>query len=566
MRNNLHKYLIQRLILAIFAHIFIYMQELEDFKTVQGNNIYSYEFIQQMRAKEADSTSSKNVFAQAGCQEKFLATHADLTIFGGSRGGGKSFALLIETLKDVYNPYFNAVILREEKPDLENLIDESNKIFEQYGKYNRSKDDMTWNFHAGGKLHFGIYSQAFSDFQKKYQGKQYAYIGIDEITHMPYKKFKYLMTDNRNAHGIRNRVYGTCNPDPDSWVRKFIDWWIGDDGFPIPERDGVIRYCFMEGNTPNSIIWGDTPDEVYLQCKRTIDGLWKPAYAKLGFDKLTMFIKSVCFIYGKLEENIKLLSSDPNYIANLAQQDEEQRGRDLSGNWDIRAGGDDIISRTCMERFYSLPQNIEDQGRKRVSCDVAFTGGDSLVMWLWDGWHIEDVFVCRNDAKMAVDLVKAKLKEWGVMEENMTYDLNGLGQVFKGFFPSAVPFNNMAAPLPRCSEERNVIKSLFGNLKSECAYMFAAKLKADELSINPTLLDRKYNGDGFEKMPLKQILLRERKAIRQDADSSDRSFTLINKKRMKTYVGHSPDYIEAMFMVMIFELVKRKIRKNLWIL
>ena len=407
MRNNLHKYLIQRLILAIFAHIFIYMQELEDFKTVQGNNIYSYEFIQQMRAKEADSTSSKNVFAQAGCQEKFLATHADLTIFGGSRGGGKSFALLIETLKDVYNPYFNAVILREEKPDLENLIDESNKIFEQYGKYNRSKDDMTWNFHAGGKLHFGIYSQAFSDFQKKYQGKQYAYIGIDEITHMPYKKFKYLMTDNRNAHGIRNRVYGTCNPDPDSWVRKFIDWWIGDDGFPIPERDGVIRYCFMEGNTPNSIIWGDTPEEVYLQCKRTIDGLWKPAYAKLGFDKLTMFIKSVCFIYGKLEENIKLLSSDPNYIANLAQQDEEQRGRDLSGNWDIRAGGDDIISRTCMERFYSLPQNIEDQGRKRVSCDVAFTGGDSLVMWLWDGWHMEDVFVCRNDAKMAVDLVKA---------------------------------------------------------------------------------------------------------------------------------------------------------------
>ena len=35
---------------------------------------------------------------------------------------------------------------------------------------------------------------------------------------------------------------------------------------------------------------------------------------------------------------------------------------------------------------------------------------------------------------------------------------------------------------------------------------------------------------------------------------------------MKQYVGHSPDYIEAMFMVMIFELAKRKIRKNLWLL
>lgn len=161
------------------------MSEKEIFQTLEGDDIFSYEYIQQKRKND-----DKSIIAQAGCQEKFLATHADITIFGGSRGGGKSFALLIEALKDVYNPFFNAIILREEKPDLENLIDESNKIFEQYGKYNRSKDDMTWNFEKGGKLHFGIYSQAFTDFQKKYQGKQYAYIGIDEITHMPYKKIQ----------------------------------------------------------------------------------------------------------------------------------------------------------------------------------------------------------------------------------------------------------------------------------------------------------------------------------------------------------------------------------------
>lgn len=477
-----------------------------------------------------------------------------------------SFALLVEALKDVYNPYFNAIILREEKPDLENLIDESNKIYEQYGKYNRSKDDMTWNFNSGGRLHFGIYSQAFSDFTKKYQGKQYAYIGIDEITHIPYKKFKYLITDNRNAHGIRNRVYGTCNPDPDSWVRKFIDWWIGDDGYPIEERDGVIRYCFMEGNTPNSIIWGDTPQEVYRQCKRTIDSLWKPSYEELGFNKLTMFVKSVCFIYGKLEENVKLLESDPNYIANLAQQSEEQRGRDLGGNWDIRAGGTDMVSREDMEEFYKIPELTEENPSKRASCDIAFTGGDSLVMWLWKGWHIDDVFVCRNDPKTTIELVRSKLYEWGVREENFTYDLNGLGQTFKGFFPNAIPFNNMAAPLPRNSEEKNVIRSLFGNLKSECAYMFANKLKNKEVSINPTLLDKKFSGDGFEKMPLRQILLRERKAIRQKEETSDKGFSLIEKKIMKRYVGHSPDYIEALFMVMIFELKKHKKRKNLWML
>lgn len=542
------------------------MSNIELFKTLSGEDIYSYEFIQSLREKESNNGDSRILYPQAGCQEKFLATHADLTIFGGSRGGGKSFSLLIETLKDIYNPFLNAIILREEKPDLENLIDESNKIFEQYGKYNRSKDDMTWNFHYGGKLHFGIYSQPFSEFQKKYQGKQYAYIGIDEITHIPYRKFKYLMTDNRNAHGIRNRVYGTCNPDPDSWVRKFIDWWIGDDGSPIPERDGVIRYCFMEGNTPNSIIWGDTPEEVYKQCKRTIDSLWKPAYAKLGFDKLTMFIKSVCFIYGKLEENIKLLASDPNYIANLAQQDEAQRGRDLGGNWDIRAGGDELLSREDMESFYTNPILTETMGRKRVSCDIAFTGGDSLVMWLFNGWHIEDIFVCRNNAAQAVSLVKSKLVEWGVREDYMTYDLNGLGQVFKGFFPDSLPFNNLAAPIPRDKIEKNSIRALFGNLKSECAYMLIQKLKNREISINNDLLERKFNGDGFEKMPLHQILMKERKALRQDEETSDKGFNLIKKKMMKRYVGHSPDYIEALLMIMNFELCKKKKRQNIWML
>ena len=91
---------------------------------------------------------------------------------------------------------------------------------------------------------------------------------IDEITHIPYEKFKYLVTCNRNGVGLHNRIWGTCNPDPDSWVRKFIDWWIGPDGFPIPERDCKLRYCFMDGDSPDTIYWGDTPEEVYEQWKR----------------------------------------------------------------------------------------------------------------------------------------------------------------------------------------------------------------------------------------------------------------------------------------------------------
>ena len=99
---------------------------------------------------------------------------------------------------------------------------------------------------------------------------------MDEIHHMEYLKFKYLITCNRNAFHIRNRFIGTCNPDPDSWVAKFIDWWIGEDGLPFPVRDGRVLYCFMDVDIVSGIYWGDTREEVYEQCKDIIHANWKP--------------------------------------------------------------------------------------------------------------------------------------------------------------------------------------------------------------------------------------------------------------------------------------------------
>ena len=353
------------------------MEQFSNIQTTSGFHVYSNEYIQKLRDLDRDKNNPLRIIAQKGCQEKFLATTADITIFGGNRGPGKTFSLLMEGLKDIKNQYFNATLLRNEKDDLLDMINTSYLLYAPFGQYNKSINDMTWNFNNGGKLKFSYYSDSFEDFKKRFQGKQFSYIGIDEITHIAYNKFKYLITCNRNAYNIRNRFYGTCNPDPDSWVRVFIDWWIGEDGFPIEERDGVIRFCFMEGDSPTSIFWGDTPEEVYEQCKETIDKLWKPAYEELGFNKMTMFVKSVTFIKGKLEENIKLISSDPNYVANLAQQDEEQRSRDLDGNWNFKNTGDDMIKLRDMERFYAAPYNTADETR-RASCDIAFTGGIHL--------------------------------------------------------------------------------------------------------------------------------------------------------------------------------------------
>lgn len=217
---------------------------------LDGRRVVSYDDVVSLR-----KAKSKNAYiAQKGGQENALASDADIVIAGGNRGGGKSAMLLMSILNDIYNPNLRALILRNERDDLTDLVNKSYDIYRDFGEYKKSKDLMSWDFKNGGNLSFGFHAGTIQDFKTRFQGREYSKIGVDEITHMIFEKFKYLLTTNRNSKGLRNQFIGTCNPDPDSWVAKFIDWWIGEDGFPIKERDGVLRYCFMNGEDVGDII------------------------------------------------------------------------------------------------------------------------------------------------------------------------------------------------------------------------------------------------------------------------------------------------------------------------
>ena len=133
-----------------------------------------------------------------------------------------------------------------------------------------------------------------------------------------------------------------------------------------------------------------------------------------------------------------------------------------------------------MERCFRNGQMLGDHIH-RATCDVAFTGGDNCVLWHWIGWHLADIFVCKLDSMSTCQAIQAKLQEWGVIEKNFCYDLNGLGQTFKGFFKQAVPFNNVEAVQPK-------FKNVYDNVKSQCAYMFAQKVQQAEISFETTVL------------------------------------------------------------------------------
>lgn len=524
-----------------------------------GEPVYTQEYVQSLR----DSNAANCFFAQAGGQENLLSCPAQFILYGGRRGAGKSWVLLEKAIENIENKNFRCLILRNEKPDLTDLVEVSYELYSQYGEYNKSLIDMTWNFYTGSKLKFSYYEGEFEAFKKRFQGKQYAYIGLDEITHCPYKKFKYLLTDNRNAYGIKSQFIGTCNPDPDSWVAKFLDdgGWLDEEGYPIPDRDGMIRYCYMPGNDVNEIVWGDTRDEVYELCKDDILKHWKPAFEEFG-TPAQLSIKSIAFVEGKLEDNKKLMKSNPEYLANLMNQDEEQQSRDLDGNWKFRSAGDDLIKMDDMLNFYDNAYQDTSDDTLYATADIALQGGDNCVMWLWQGKHIVDVYVCRYDSKTLENVIKAQLTEWGVEEENLAYDFQGVGQILEGHLPDAVKFINQAAPIAPSDKEQDGYKKLYKDLKAQCAVMLYKALRDGEISIDRHLLDRSFDGHGYGKTKLKDILMRERKCIRRTKESTGKAFQLISKDDMKKIIGHSPDFFESLLFRFIFDLrLKRKHKK-----
>lgn len=488
--------------------------------------------------------------------EDFIVTH-----------NSKSYSILLDGIKDIIHPNFNAVILRHEKPDLENIIKDSKNVYSDYGYYVSSDRDMLWRLNAGGQIQFSYHAGDIDDFKVRFQGKQYSYIAVDEITHIDWDKFLYLLTTLRNAYGIRNRFVGSCNPDKSSWVRQFIDWWIGNvdtiyadgqkhpelAGYPIPERDGKVRYCFMAGAAHLSdIIWGDTREEVYEKCKDKIAELWTEDMHRFG-DPKDLFIMSVAFVEAKITDNIKLLESDPSYIARLANQSQEQIMRDLRGNWDADHGSDEYLSEEDMQRFFANTRQFGD-GIPRASLDVAFEGGDAAWMWLRVGNHIQDFVEFHMDAQNLIQAVDDQLHRWHVQPQNFTFDTNGIGQAFKGFFKRAVPFNNMEAPFGRDTEAQRQAKLEYDNLKSQTAFMFADEIKSGNISIEPYLLDRRITAKGIDNMSLREILMSQRRIIAIDQKKADnyKGKCIISKDAMKKMLHYSPDAMESLLYSHVF--------------
>jgi len=245
----------------------------------------------------AELTSETDIpppMPQAGPQEKSIrASFVEQLLFGGARGGGKSYYLLLDFATDVnaYGRFWRGILFRHTYAELDELIELGKQVF--------------FTLFPGTEFKVGAYEFRFPNGAilrlrhlnedkdaEHYQGHSYPWIGFDELPNWPsdtsYRKLKACL---RSAYPIPNkRIRCTGNPGGPGhqWVRQY---------FQIPRV-----------NEPDGVIIDDEDGE-------------------------RMFIRSL------VTDNKILMRNDPKYIDRLKGVGDDQLVRAwLEGDWDSFVG------------------------------------------------------------------------------------------------------------------------------------------------------------------------------------------------------------------------------------
>ena len=242
---------------------------------------------------------------QAGSQHLFLACPVFEVLYEGTRGPGKTDALLMDFLQHVgvgLGPDWRGILFRRSHPELADVIAKSVKWFKRIfpgAQYN--KVEKAWTFPAGEVLRFA-HIRVTDDYWA-YHGHSYPWIGWEELTNWPDDgPYRKMMSCSRSSNPDVPRKYrATCNPYGvgHNWVKR---------RFRLPA--------------------------------------WRGRIIKDAVDVENQAEPFRVALHGNITENRILLNADPDYVSRLrasARNNSEMRAW-LHGDWDIVAGGmfDDV--------------------------------------------------------------------------------------------------------------------------------------------------------------------------------------------------------------------------------
>ena len=255
-------------------------------------NLIEEDKIEEATPNIKEAIKDKEVIFQPndGPQTEFLAASEREVFYGGARGGGKSYAMLVDPLRYCDKQKHRALLIRRTMPELRDLINHSQQLYSKaYPGAKWREQEKEWRFPSGARIEFG-YAENLTD-ALRYQGQSYTWIGIDELPQYPTQDiYNFLRSSLRSV-------------DPE------IPVFMRATGNPGNVGSQWVKEMFVDPSKPNSKfdIEIQTPSGVKKISRR--------------------------FIPAKLQDNPYLMQTD-DYYAMLASLPEVQRKQFLDGNWE----------------------------------------------------------------------------------------------------------------------------------------------------------------------------------------------------------------------------------------
>lgn len=233
---------------------------------------------------------------------------------------------------------------------------------------------------------------------------------------------------------------------------------------------------------------------------------------------------------------IQSLITDNEYISKhyneqLQKLDEISKQRLLFGNWEYDDSEDKLINYDAMVNLFTNT-HIET-GNKYITADIARFGKDKTVILYWNGLRVEEIITLNTNT---ITEAGAKIKELQAKNQvpltNIIVDDDGIGGGVRdilrcrGFVNNGQPIN----------------KENYANLKTQCYYKLAELINTGQMFINCL------------NSNLKDTILQELEQVRRDRIDKDTKMAIIPKDKVKTILGRSPDYSDAIMMRMYYEI------------
>lgn len=296
-----------------------------------------------------------------GAQTEAYRSDADILLYGGAAGGGKSFLMLGKASQR----HRSAIIFRRESSQTDGLEKSGKEIIADAADFNGS--DKEWNWSDGRSLKLAGMKE--SDDWRKHAGRERDFMGFDEAGEFLEEQVSSLLGWLRGPSDQRCQMMFGSNPPRTQdglWLFKWFAPWL-DPNFANPASSGELRYAV---HTADEIIWVDGPEKI------TIEG---SSYKPL----------SHTFIPAKLSDNPYRNTDD--YRSRLEALPEPLRSQLLFG--DFRAGTKDADYQVIPSDWVDAAQRRwterppENQAMTIMALDPAGGGRDSAELVCgYGGW------------------------------------------------------------------------------------------------------------------------------------------------------------------------------------